>query len=111
MRRPPRRLPLGRIAKKRTVILVLGLAAAAAGGATRSLRIGLMPAFNSAPIVVADRAGLFAREGVAVEMELFTSQLNRETALQAGRIDGTVSDLINAIQARARGFPLRVTSA
>jgi NitT/TauT family transport system substrate-binding protein len=70
-----------------------------------------MPALNSAPLVVADRAGFFVQEGVAVELELFTSQLNRETALQAGRIDGTISDLINAIQARARGFPMKVTSA
>jgi NitT/TauT family transport system substrate-binding protein len=97
---------------KRFVIVVLCLAAAAPHmSAAAPLRVGLMPAMNSAPLVVADRAGLFAREGVAVELELFTSQLNRETALQAGRIDGTVSDLINAIQARARGFPLRVTSA
>jgi NitT/TauT family transport system substrate-binding protein len=97
---------------KRFVLAALGLGAAlSAGAAGAVLRIGLMPALNSAPIVVAEQAGFYAREGVAVEIELFTSQLNRETALQAGRIDGTVSDLINAIQAWARGFPLRVTSA
>ena len=97
---------------KRPLAVALGLAAAlSARAAGPVLRIGLMPAMNSAPLVVADRAGFFAREGVAVELQLFTSQLNRETALQAGRIDGTVSDLINAIQAWERGFPLRVTSA
>ena len=97
---------------KRVVVAALGLAAAlSAHAAAPALRIGLMPAMNSAPLVVAERAGFFAREGVTVELELFTSQLNRETALQAGRIDGTVSDLINAIQAWSRGFPLRVTSA
>lgn len=97
---------------RRIVLTGLGLAAAVcAGAAAPALRVGLMPAMNSAPLVVAERAGFFAREGVTVELELFTSQLNRETALQAGRIDGTVSDLINAIQAWARGFPLRVTSA
>lgn len=97
---------------RRIVLLILGFATAWSIGASGpALRIGLMPAMNSAPLVVADRAGFFAREGVTVELELFTSQLNRETALQAGRIDGTVSDLINAIQAWARGFPLRVTSA
>jgi len=96
----------------RIVLAAIGLAAAlSAGAAEPALRIGLMPAMNSAPLVVADRAGFFASEGVKIELELFTSQLNRETALQAGRIDGTVSDLINAIQAWARGFPLRVTSA
>ncbi len=94
--------------------LALVLAAAialTAPAAAAPLRVGLMPAMNSAPLVVADRAGFFAREGVAVELELFTSQLNRETALQASRIDGTISDLINAIQAWARGFPVRVASA
>lgn len=97
---------------KRFSLTVCGLAAALTAGAVGStLRVGLMPAMNSAPLVVAERAGFFAQEGVTVELELFTSQLNRETALQAGRIDGTVSDLINAIQAWARGFPLRVTSA
>ena len=97
---------------KRPFVVALGLAAAlSASAAGPVLRIGLMPAMNSAPLVVADRAGFFAREGVTVELQLFTSQLNRETALQAGRVDGTVSDLINAIQAWARGFPLRVTSA
>lgn len=97
---------------KRLPVLVLVTLAAAAGAASAApLRVGLMPALNSAPLVVADRGGYFEREGVAVELELFTSQLNRETALQAARIDGTVSDLINAIQAWGRGFPVRVASA
>jgi NitT/TauT family transport system substrate-binding protein len=97
---------------RKTILAAMGLAIAlSAGAAGPALRVGLMPAMNSAPLVVADRAGFFAGEGITVELQLFTSQLNRETALQAGRIDGTVSDLINAVQAWARGFPLRVTSA
>jgi NitT/TauT family transport system substrate-binding protein len=91
--------------------LVTCLAAASPASAAAPLRVGLMPAMNSAPLIVADHAGYFAREGVVVELELFTSQLNRETALQAARIDGTVSDLINAIQAWSRGFPVKVASA
>ncbi len=74
------------------------------------LKIGLMPAYNSIPLVVADRKGLFAAEGLRVELVPFSSQLNRETALQTGGIDGTVSDMINAIQSWAHGFGARVTS-
>ncbi len=111
--------PSARRAFGLTAILAASLAAslaavspaAAATNATAPLRVGLMPAMNSVPLIVADRAGYFQREGVVVELELFTSQLNRETALQAARIDGTVSDLINAIQAWSRGFPVRVASA
>jgi NitT/TauT family transport system substrate-binding protein len=94
------------------IVVVLAAAFCVARPASAApLRVGLMSALNSAPLVVADRAGFFAGEGVAVELELFSSQLNRETALQAARIDGTISDLINAVQAWARGFPVRVTSA
>jgi NitT/TauT family transport system substrate-binding protein len=72
--------------------------------------VGLMPAFNSIPLVVAEKAGLFEAEGIRVELLPFSSQLNRETALQTGAIDGTVSDMINAVQAWSRGFGARVTS-
>jgi NitT/TauT family transport system substrate-binding protein len=74
------------------------------------LRVGLMPAYNSIPLVVADRGGFFAGEGVKVELVPFSSQLNRETALQTGAIDGTVSDMINAIQGWSHDFGARVTS-
>ena len=69
-----------------------------------------MPAYNSVPLVVAQAKGLFAQEGVQVTLVPFSSQLNRETALQTGAIDGTVSDMINAIQAWAQGFGGKVTS-
>lgn len=76
----------------------------------QSLRVGMMPAVNSIPLIVAESEGYFASEGVAVELEMFHNQLYRETALQTGRIDGSVSDLINAINAAAGGFALQVTS-
>ena len=95
-----KRLPLPFIA----CLLVL------AGPACAELRIGLMPAYNSIPLVVAEAAGFFIAEGLAVQLIPFSSQLNRETALQANAIDGTVSDLINAIQSWAQGSGARVTS-
>lgn len=91
----------------------LGLAfLLAAGGAPagEKLRIGIMPAVNSIPLIVAEHLGGFAQEGVEVELVMFQSQLYRETALQTGQIDGTISDLVNAIGAWANGFDLRVTS-
>ena len=74
------------------------------------LRIGLMPAYNSIPLVVAEAGRLFEAEGVSVSLIPFNGQLERETALQTGALDGTVSDLINAIQSWAHGFGARVTS-
>lgn len=70
-----------------------------------------MPAVNIAPIIVAQAEGFFQQEGLTLKIELFKNQMYRESALQAGTIDGTVSDLINAVNAVAQGFPLKVTSA
>jgi NitT/TauT family transport system substrate-binding protein len=89
---------------------VLLIALALGCGAWADLKVGLMPAYNSIPLVVAEKKGLFSAEGVSVELVPFSSQLNRETALQTGSIDGTVSDMINAIQSWSRGFGARVTS-
>lgn len=75
------------------------------------LRIGLMPAVDSIPLIVAQSEGYFAQEGIAVELTIFRDQLYRETALQTNTIDGSVSDLINAIYAWQNGFGVGVTSA
>jgi NitT/TauT family transport system substrate-binding protein len=74
------------------------------------LAVGLMPAANSIPLVVAAHDGLFEAEGVTVRLVPFSGQLERETALQTGAIDGTVSDLINAIQSWSHGSGAKVTS-
>jgi len=74
------------------------------------LSVGLMPAMNSIPLVVAEKAGFFSDFGVSVHLVPFSGQLERETALQTGAIDGTISDMINAIQAWTHGFGARVTS-
>jgi NitT/TauT family transport system substrate-binding protein len=94
--------------KRNLSMLLLTLLMASGGWA--DLKIGLMPAYNSIPLVVGEKKGLFSAEGVRVELVPFSSQLNRETALQTGSIDGTVSDMINAIQSWSRGFGARVTS-
>jgi NitT/TauT family transport system substrate-binding protein len=75
------------------------------------LRIGLMPAENSFPLVVAAEKGYYAAEGVTVSLTLFSSQLNREAALQSGAIDGSISDLVNALQSWANGGPVMVGAA
>lgn len=91
----------------------LALTLVAANGVavpSQTLRIGLMPAVNSIPLIVAEAKGYFADEGIEVELQMFHNQLYRETALQTGQIDGTVSDLINAINAWSGGFPVQVAS-
>jgi NitT/TauT family transport system substrate-binding protein len=54
--------------------------------------------------------GIFAREGVEVELVIFQSPQERDAAIQAGRLDGAISDLLAAAFLNAGGFDFKVTS-
>lgn len=75
------------------------------------LRLGLMPDADSLPFMVAREEGLFDKAGLTVELVTFTSAQERDAALQAGAIDGTIADILAAAFAVAGGFEVRITSA
>jgi NitT/TauT family transport system substrate-binding protein len=74
------------------------------------LRFGILPDADSLPFMVAEAEGLFAREGVAVELVPFVNAQERDAAIQAGRVDGAIADILAAAFLVAGGFDMRVTS-
>lgn len=102
------------IKKRYLTVLILGLfllpAQVFATGKKETLVLGMMPAINSIPLIIAEHEGYFEEEGISVSLTMFKSQMYRESALQTGSIDGTISDLMNAINAVSEGFPLQVAS-
>ena len=91
--------------------LVLSAAPSFAASRADLLRVGLMPAVDSAPAFVAEKRGYFAREGVEVELIVFPNAMERQVALQAGSVDGAMSDLVAFVYNVQGGFDLRVTSS
>jgi len=75
-----------------------------------ALKIGIFSDADSLPLIVADNENIFAREGVKVELVRFSSALERDSALQAGKIDGAVTDVLAVVLANQGGFPLKITS-
>jgi NitT/TauT family transport system substrate-binding protein len=69
-----------------------------------------MPDADSLPFMVAREEGLFDKAGLDIELITFTSAQERDAALQAGGIDGTISDILAAAFAVAGGFEVRITS-
>ncbi|MFZ7125004.1 MAG: ABC transporter substrate-binding protein [Desulfobacterales bacterium] len=61
------------------------------------LRFGILPVVDTLPLLVAESEGLFTREGIDLEIVQFQSALERDAALQAGRLDGYFGDLLNTI--------------
>jgi NitT/TauT family transport system substrate-binding protein len=60
------------------------------------LKVGVLGILDTLPMYVAAQEGYFATQGVAVELVPFKSALERDTAMQAGQIDGMLNDLVSA---------------
>ena len=84
--------------------------AAFAQGSAPALRVGVLPDVDSLPLQVADAEGRFSAEGVSVQLVSFQTAVERDAALQAGAVDGVVSDLLAAVLSLQGGFDVRVTS-
>ena len=74
------------------------------------ITIGLLPDLESIPFVVAELSGAFADEGVDVTLECFMSAKDRDSALQAGKLDGVVNDLVAVFFNNEGGLPLRAVT-
>ncbi len=78
--------------------------------AMETLKIGLMPAVDTAPIFLAQEKGYFAEKGLEVEIQIYTSAQDRQSALQARAIDGAMTDLVAVAVNVAAGFDIRATT-
>ena len=73
-----------------------------------TIRFGILPVLDTLPLQVAARQGLFAEHGLNVELVPFSSALERDTAMQAGRLDGFFGDLVPTFLLLDAGVPLRI---
>lgn len=78
--------------------------------APEPLTLGVLPDVDSVPLVIAREKGYFEKEGVQVNIESFKSAPDRESALQSGKLDGAVSDMLAAAFSREGGFEVIITS-
>lgn len=76
-----------------------------------NLKIGLMPAVDSAPIFLAQEKGYFEDLGLNLESAIYTNAINRQSALQSGELDGAMTDLIAFINNKHNGFDTRIVTS
>ena len=76
-----------------------------------NLKIGIMPAVDSAPILLAQEKGYFAEEGLEMQIDVYTNAVNRQTALQTNELDGAMTDLIAFVNNVNNGFPVKITTS
>lgn len=71
------------------------------------MRFAMMPSDSSAPIAVAKKLGYFEEEGIDLELTLFFSAKDRDSALYSGNLDGADYDLITAITSISNGSTIK----
>jgi len=100
--------------KKSVSVLFCAAACVALSGtltvAAAPLKVGVLPDLDSLPIILASKEGLFAAQGLDVELVSFRNPVERDAAFQAGRLDGIVADTLGAIFAVAGGGEGVITS-
>lgn len=76
-----------------------------------TLKIGVMPAVDSAPIFLAYKKGYFEELGLKVEVQVYTNAMDRQGALQSGALDGAMTDVIALLNNVENGFNIKVTTS
>jgi NitT/TauT family transport system substrate-binding protein len=76
-----------------------------------ALKIATTPTMDCLPLFIAMEDSLFQKEGVDVRLRMLMSQLDGDTLIEGGHIEGFVTDLIRAERLKKRGTPLRYVAA
>lgn len=72
-----------------------------------ALKVAVMPTLDCLPLYVAQYHHLYDTLNGGVRLKYFTAQMDCDTAMERGRVEGTVTDLIRATRMMRQGTPLR----
>lgn len=93
-----------------TVLSAAGCGSAENNAEGLSLKVGLMPAVDAAPVLLAEKKGYFEELGLDVELQIFNNAQDRQSALQTQSIDGAITDLIAVAVNVNGGFDIKATT-
>ena len=76
-----------------------------------ALKVAVMPTLDCLPLLVAKEKHLFDSLGADVRLKMFTAQMDCDTALTGGSVQGAVTDLVRAERMVQKGTPLSYVTA
>ena len=76
-----------------------------------ALKLAVMPTLDCLPLYIAKEHGFFEKQGVDVRLKRYTAQMDCDTAVERGRVEGLVSDLVRTERMQQRGTSLRYVAA
>ena len=93
-----------------SIIVLTGLAACSNSNEDQTVKIGLLSIDDSLPFFMAEELGLYEKHNVKVELYTFQSAADKEAALEAGEIDGDMTDLVVTALIRKGGTGVQIVS-
>ena len=76
-----------------------------------ALKVAVMPTLDCLPMYVAEHYQLFDTLRGGVRLKFFMAQMDCDTALERGRVEGAISDLVRAKRMEQHGLKLRYVAA
>lgn len=89
-------------------VLLLTIMVPAPLTAADRVRIGILPVVDTLPLLVGQDKGYFLSEDIDLELITFQSALERDAAMQAGKIDGYFGDILNTLLLVQAGQKVRI---
>lgn len=116
---------------KKTVLIILGVLLLAACGQSyeetkrqtsqqrreaakkdsAALKVAVMPTLDCLPLYVAQHYNLYDTLRGGVRLKLYKAQMDCDTALERGRVEGMVTDLVRAVRIAKKGTKMRYVAA
>jgi len=91
-------------------VLSLVLLTSCAKSETNPIVIGVMSDVGAVPFLIADEKGFFKDRGLEVEIVVFKSALDRDSALQTGNLDATMADMLSIVFYTEANLPLKMVA-
>ena len=76
-----------------------------------ALKIAVMPTLDCLPLFVAQQYELFDTVNGGVRLKVYQAQMDCDTAVQRGRVEGFVTDLVRAMRIDKQGVKMRYVAA
>jgi NitT/TauT family transport system substrate-binding protein len=67
-------------------------------------KIGVMSDVGAIPFLVAREKGFYEKNGIKIDIQIFKSAIDRDTALQTGNLDGAMADMLTVLFFNEAGF-------
>lgn len=99
-----------------SLILVIGILSTFIIGCEKeetldyTLKFGTLPAESAIPIIIAKEQDFYEDEGLKVEIVPFNSPNDRNVAVQAGKIDAIIGDVMTSLTFHKSGLDMKITS-